>query len=341
MGLLVVKGVLRVAQFWPRGGSDADTAVIEVVLTGKTPFTFIDGTGKRHSTRVFENAEVKGKFGPQAVISHDKRLNADKIRVRLQGIDAPELHFQPRVPGSKGKNGNFRQPMGETCSNALFTELSKLGQAELSCEVVSKVQKPSDVCDVYGRVVGDVVLVADGSRRDINHLLLREGWALPGFYNSMTDAEIKGLQADFNAAQAGARGLFSRKLVSTKLAIFDPSNRYQAGFSSFKPFSDKGSVNFPKFFRRQADHYVRRAVGKPVPADLLAFLKTKPDDLAIETARFLKHKGPGTAKEFKKQFRQLGTFIKNGKYPIGPEVVYWENDAKLVNAKTKKEITTW
>ncbi len=226
--------------------------------------------GQRRPTRAFENAEVIGRHGPQAVIKRDKKLGADKITVRLQGIDAPELHFQPTVKGSRGKNGKFRQSLGETCSDALLKCVSVLGQARIPCEVVSRVRLPADVCDVYGRVAGDVVVTVDGARVDLNHWLLREGWALPGLYNSMTRNEVRQALADYATAAQDGRGMWRGKHVKAALAPFVATRRYRKGPTSFTPFSDKGPVNFPKFFRRQADHDVRRAVGaEATPASFL------------------------------------------------------------------------
>src|SRR5204862_351616 len=111
--------------------------------------------------------------------------------------------------------------------------------------------------------------------------------------------------------------------------------------SSFKPFSDSGSVNFPKFFRRQAEQYVKRAIGQNIPANLRAYLATKPDDIAIRTADFLKLKGPKIGNAAKKSFRQLASFLAGDRYPMGPELVYFENDTKLVKAGTKTPITSF
>lgn len=342
MGLLVVRGSLRVSQFWPRGGADADTATIQVVLAGSKAFTYVSDTGQRKPTRVFENAEVVGRQGPQRVIKHDAKLNADKINVRLQGLDAPELHFQPTVKGSQGKNGKFRQSLGETCSHALLHYLSKLGLNEIPCEVLTRVRLPADVCDVYGRVVGNVVVAVDGTRVDLNHWLIREGWALPGLYNSMTKNEVRQVQADHAAAVQGKRGMFRGKHVTGTLAAFDKTRRYRKGPDSFKPFSDKGAVNFPKFFRRQADHAVRRAVGTPhTPPAFLAYVASKPDDIAIALTAFLKRKGSTSSPDFKKQFTRLATFVKSHRYPTGENVIFWEANAKFVKAGTKKPITSW
>src|SRR5262245_27678990 len=186
MGLLIISGTLRVSQFWPDGRSDADTANLE--LGAHDPFVFVDDAGQRRPTQAFDGAEVVGKHGRKAVIKQSKGSNVRSVVIRFQGIDAPELHYQPEVVGSGGKgvNHRFRQFMGETSANALHSIVSAFAQQVIPCEVRTVVAHPSDVCDVFGPVVGNLVLVLGGVRIDLNQRLLREGWALPGLYNSMS-----------------------------------------------------------------------------------------------------------------------------------------------------------
>ena len=338
MGMLIISGTLSVKQFWPENRSDADTATVE--LAANQPFVFVNSAGHRVSTHAFDKAESVGKFGHTPVIKTIKS-GGRKVTIRLQGLDAPELHFRPQVKGSGGVNHLFRQSMGETSADALHAFVSAFGQAAIPCQVLTNVSKPSDVCDVFGRVVGNIVLIIGGARIDVNQWLLREGWALPGLYNSMTKQEILAVLADYDAARAGRRGLFSKKIVTSKLAVFDPQRRERKGPSSFKPFRDRGAVNFPKFFRRQAERHVRSAIGENVQANLRGFLATKPDDLAMRTADFLKLKSPTTGKAAKAKFGQLATFLGPNRFPMGPELVYFENDSKLVKAGTKTEIKTF
>jgi hypothetical protein len=61
--------------------------------------------------------------------------------------------------------------------------------------------------------------------------------------------------------------------------------------------------------------------------------------MPVET--FLRHLGSTSTRDLKKQFRQLATFVKNARYPTGPELVFWEADAKLVKTGTKNPITAW
>jgi len=92
MGLLRVKGTIDSGQFWPKGTSDADTAVI-VVAVDAFQFQAASG-GPFKTTHAFEGALVHGRQGAKAPIDGKGR-----VRVRLQGIDALELHYQPSPLG--------------------------------------------------------------------------------------------------------------------------------------------------------------------------------------------------------------------------------------------------
>lgn len=343
MGLLIISGTVRAKQFWPDGRSDADTVTVDLVPPAKKPFVYVNDAGKRQTTHAFDNAAIVGKFGQSPVVKQAKNSAVRKITVRLQGVDSSELHYQPTVPGTKGKGliHPFRQSLGETCADALHDFVASFGQADVPCLVTTAVSRPNDVCDVFGRVVGNVVLTIGGSRIDINQWLLREGWVMPGLYNSMSKTEIAAVLADHTAAKQNKRGLFSKNIVTGKLAPFDPKQVERHGPVSFKPFSDKGPVNFPKFFRRQAEHHVRIANGEAVPADLRGFIKTKKDDIALSTTQFLKLKGSLTGKKPRPEFKNLSTFLGGNVYPTGPEIVFWENSSQIVKAGTKTPITKW
>ncbi|HZD20930.1 MAG TPA: hypothetical protein VE325_09685, partial [Burkholderiales bacterium] len=95
MGLLRVKGTIDTGQFWPQGTSDADTAVILVGVHATNAFQFQETSGgKFKTTHAFEGALLHGRQGAKAPVDSQGRL-----RVRLQGIDAPELHYQPSPLG--------------------------------------------------------------------------------------------------------------------------------------------------------------------------------------------------------------------------------------------------
>ena len=90
-GLLRSAGQLEVAQFWSDGSSDADAVVVKV-NANSFEFSPDPMTKPFKLTKVFERAMVKGQ--------HEKpAIRGGKITVRLQGIDAAELHFAPLLPG--------------------------------------------------------------------------------------------------------------------------------------------------------------------------------------------------------------------------------------------------
>jgi len=41
------------------------------------------------------------------------------------------------------------------------------------------------------------------------------------------------------------------------------------------------------------------------------------------------------------RIKQLATFLEDNRYPIGPEIVFWENESMLVKTGTNTEIKTW
>lgn len=87
-GLLEVAGTIDVSQFWPTGRSDADTTTV-VLKVGTNPIKFRKNDASPfHPTRVFDNAVVKGRTSKPAIKN-------GHITIRLQGIDATELHYQP------------------------------------------------------------------------------------------------------------------------------------------------------------------------------------------------------------------------------------------------------
>lgn len=99
-----------------------------------------------------------------------------RITVRLQGIDAPELHYGPAPLGKKAAvtdemraalkavNHKYRQHHGQSAAKALLDMLSSAGPGPLPCAFATAVDHPNDVCEKYGRMVGDVVADVKGRR---------------------------------------------------------------------------------------------------------------------------------------------------------------------------------
>src|SRR5437667_5473839 len=182
MGLLKVTGTIDVNQFWPKGTSDADTTKV-IVQTGPQAFQFQSHPGAEFkTTKVFENAVVKGSTSKPPIKN-------GAVTIRLQGIDAPELHYRPTPLGKKSGvtpaqriefkkyNKEYRQHFGETATVALRDLLSGVGQGSVQCTVTTFVNEPNEVFDTYGRFIGDIVVESGGPAINVNLWLVREGWA--------------------------------------------------------------------------------------------------------------------------------------------------------------------
>jgi endonuclease YncB( thermonuclease family) len=152
-GRLEVEGEIDVDQFWPAGTSDADTTKIKVKTTG-TSFKFRPHIGAPFKvTNAFSKATVHGKTTKPAIDSKGF------ITVRLQGIDAPELHYQPSAALKTSEqskkqheaylkwNFEYRQPLAESATVAGATFLKRGGATKLKCTVISFVDSPNDVLD--------------------------------------------------------------------------------------------------------------------------------------------------------------------------------------------------
>jgi hypothetical protein len=157
LGLLEVFGSIDLNQFWRTGESDADT--VKVLLSAANAFRFRSHAGAPFkATHAFEGTTVKGKVSKPTI---DKN---GRITIRLQGIDAPELHYRPTAPTIthtkptkaqrtrfNANNGNFRQFFGETATVSLHGFLFKAGAIPIGCVVRTQVDEPADVFDTFGR----------------------------------------------------------------------------------------------------------------------------------------------------------------------------------------------
>ena len=213
-GTLEVTGTIALSQFWPQGSADADTVKIEVLLDdARSSFSFTpSGASTAKATRAFEGATVRGKTRELAI--RQKKTGESFITVRLQGVDAPELHYRPSAELKKADqtdeqhalylelNEEYRQPVAESGTVALATFLRSASSdgATLPCRVRTQVNSPDEVFDTYGRFVGNILVQPAGEWVDVNTWLAEQGWAFPTFYNSMTADEIEELTDATNRA---------------------------------------------------------------------------------------------------------------------------------------------
>jgi endonuclease YncB( thermonuclease family) len=256
MGLLRVRGTIALDQFWPRGKSDADTAVILVDVDAAS-FQFQESkSGPFRTTRAFEGTMVHGRQGPKAPVDEKGRL-----RVRLQGIDAPELHYRPsplaksvkdnlsdsKIAAYSAVNHEYRQHWAESATYALLLHLQEAKKDPLPCEVLSYVSEPTDVFDTYGRFVGDLEARIQGKDYNINRWLVEQGWVVPGIYDSMTHSEISTLKTAWKKGAGKKVG----KALASSVGSLDFNLRYRSGKTlSPQLNADSGPVLFPKLYRR-------------------------------------------------------------------------------------------
>ncbi len=332
-GLLTVTGTIALDQFWPGGSSDADTVKV-VLADAASAFQFAPspGAGKR-PTRAFLGATVRGKSGAKPAI--DKK---NRITVRLQGIDAPELHYRPSPLGRssaitpaqrdafKKVNREYRQHFGKQAAKALGDALLGFGQPVLPCSVVTAVEHPNDVCDTYARFIGDVIVHLDGPRLNVNQWLVEQAWAFPAFYDSMTAQEIRTLLAALKKARK-----FSSRLW--------PHLTQQLGAFSFKllltdfvpPNADAGPVAIPKLFRRHCSWACRKAAQIPV-GGFKKYLTGDTTKLFL-TKEFLKS-GP-------KNPHTLAEYFSGGAFGLRPEDMVFHEDPSTLIGPDGQPVTAW
>ncbi|MEY9882048.1 hypothetical protein ABIA43_003582 [Bradyrhizobium sp. USDA 328] len=143
VGLPEVEGTIDVGRFWPEGRSDADTAKVLVTVAPDAIRFRENDTAPFQPTDVFEGAKVDGRTSAAPIKN-------GKLTVRLQGIDAPELHYMPSLLSVAEKMGlpdarkqayrevthSYRQFLGPTASKALHDFLSSSSsEASLPCRV--------------------------------------------------------------------------------------------------------------------------------------------------------------------------------------------------------------
>jgi endonuclease YncB( thermonuclease family) len=295
MGTLKINGVIRLNQFWPLGKSDADTTKIII-----TPHSFLyqgDPGTQFKETNLFQNARVKGDQGLINVIKY-KNTARPHINIRLQGIDAPELHYKlyGRIPKGhlsdeeyrrlrKVNSANeFRQYFAETATYELLQMLkshSKDGNS-LDCTFISaNIHQPRDICDVYGRFVGNI-LITDKSNAaiDINHWLLENGWVFPAFYDSLLDQEIADLLNSYQKGQSIPE--HTLQYYTAEIKTFDAQLQFRDPKENpvYDAADDRGKVILPKFFRRWSIYQLYQ-LAKIDMGTFQEYLKTKQDDQLI------------------------------------------------------------
>ncbi|MCX7885815.1 MAG: thermonuclease family protein [Verrucomicrobiae bacterium] len=311
MPLLQVEGSLDLRQFWPNGNSDADTIKVTLDLA-KHPFQYRRAPGEPFKiTHAFDNARVE----------NIRVIQKNSLSVRLQGVDAPELHYQPQ---------NYRQPYAQTAVVALAARLAKAKTNPLPCLVqTNNVATPNDVFDKYGRFVGDIIVTINKKRLNLNLWLLAQGYALPSFYVSMSNDEIRACRA---AARKGLAKGRTWKLLSRAILPFNPKLTLRKN-QPFDPAADKAPFILPKLFRRQCLWWNQRQAGKTTD-DFLRHLTKSKTKIAAYTEDFLVN---GT----KAATHPFASFFANETFQPAPDEIVFLEDPSTLIGPDNKPVLTW
>jgi endonuclease YncB( thermonuclease family) len=281
-------------------------------------------------THAFDNAKVKG------TATYDIIKNG-KVTVRLQGIDAPELHYRPAAQKKKADqtseqhklylkwNLEFRQNLAETATVALTTFLQGIGNAPLPCKIRTAVDTPDDVFDTYGRLVGNISVQAGQGEREVNNWIARQGWAFPAFYSSMSEQEITTIVGLADQAYQEDLGVWPHLNDHIRATDFDLSLVYRGKGVPPNPVADEGSAILPKLFRRLAAYVVNRKA-KMVSGTFETYLRSKRSSDAVHlTGEFLSQ-GAAAA-----PLRFLDEFVQGGLSTVWPEeLVFREKPSRVV-----------
>jgi endonuclease YncB( thermonuclease family) len=341
-GLLKVDGTIDLDQFWPKNTADADTTKILVTVGGDDISFRPSPEEEFRITHVFDDVTVVGRGGARR-----PAINKGKITIRLQGIDATELHYCPAAAKKFKKplteeqqeqhnlylewNLSYRQCFAETATVELHTMLARGGQNPLSCRVATAVDEPEQVFDVYGRMVADILVNIGGKEVNINQWLVESGYALPAFYNCMSNNEINALLECTRTAQHDRSGLWD-DLYTSSIPDFDWDRVCRPKGSVFDPEKDKGKAIMPKLFRRQAAYEVnKRAL--MVTGTFKKYLKSGKDGL-YRTGDFLAN--GNNAKTI-----YLDSLVAYNTVKMAPEEIVFKEDTNVTLKKPDNAPVVW
>jgi endonuclease YncB( thermonuclease family) len=346
MGTLRIHGTIDIKQFWPNGSSDADTTKIKLVV-GEDSFEYKEDDEKDFSkTNAFKDAISKGQ-GSKPVINTSKRDGTQTITVRLQGVDAPELHYRA-APLKKTNdvsdeerakfnsiNEERRQYFAESSTFALAKHLEQYMNDDglITAIFQTNVEKPFEVVDTYGRFIGNINV---GEQHDINVWLVENGWGLPAFYTSMSIEEME----IFIAAWVKGKTIAGRtgKATSKDANDFDWELIYRKPSPEidFKLGDDKGKVLMPKIFRRQSSWMVSKKAGVITRStSFQSYLKKSPDQLILFNELLSQGLHSATTYSLHDFVSADNLISKNPE-----ELIFKEKPGTLVNSKGVK-ITKW
>lgn len=336
-GLIEVHGEIKLSTFYYKGGlSDADTVKLDLE-NGSAKFRANKNTRWKDVT----NLLLQARIGSKQVIKTYKNTKVKRLTVRLQGLDASELHYRADSRGlsknirSRWNNSEFRQHWAARSVKELVNKMQEYQeQGTIKAHAFSRVDYPNDIFDVYGRFVGDVVIKHNGKRDlNINHWLVQKGWAFPAFYNSMTKNEICYL-IEKSKEPPNKKGIWDDH--TKRLVRFNFNLKFEKNHT-IDHTKDKGGVNFPKIFRRQVKFEVGKKAGAYNETNLSDYLnRSSSKDYCYETDEFLRKRDNATK-------YPIGKFVtRTGTIKFEPhEIVVIEDTSIDLKDRSGKVIESW
>jgi len=337
MGRLTIDGTLDLAQFWPEGESDADTTKIIVNVVPDAIRYQAPGQSAQ-PTSAFDDAFVKIYGKPKLVIKEGK------LTVRLQGIDAPELHLQPQsMKGTKYKGKDlgslkgsglvkkYRQHQAETATVQLAQYIGSLGASPISCQFVTEVaddEGPGDAIDKYGRFVGNLRI----SDVDINLETLRRGWAVVAIYNSMRRNEIQDCLDAWKVGRKAASGIV--KYLTNTIGAFDSDLLYRRSTDAQIQLEGTHKFIHPKLYRRQCTWWAYRKNGT-FKSGFDTFLTLSKHDVFYELDDFLSDSAYVSVQI------PIQKMVEDEKVVYNPDQVVFKDAPSTLYGGDGKELERW
>jgi endonuclease YncB( thermonuclease family) len=363
-GLLIIDGVIRLEQFWPKGKSDGDTVKITIAKGVTDAFKFArPPSAKTRVVHTFDDAlsyDAKAlplksiKFATKVVTQPRGKANVGvrQVTIRMQGIDTPELHYKiydPRtivqIPKPNRKvNIEYYQPLSASATIKLRQLIQAVGTEDrLPCQFRTRVDTAAEAIDKYGRFVGDIWVAVGGTEINLNDAMLEQGLAVPAFYESMLKDEIakKIVAAKTGAAVADRLSKHYRAKVGklNKRLKYAPFTA-RAKTNPPKIGSDQGPVIHPKLYRRLCawtilrDGKAKRKSG-PIPSTYEGYLREDESLKTIQLARdFLKRGKAAPKLDF---FR----FFKSNALKLDPEEIVFPEAQSNLFTSNGKPILGW
>jgi endonuclease YncB( thermonuclease family) len=211
---------------------------------------------------------VEGKFAVWVTGANRARIIEVKqtaqqvpyVTVRLEGIDAPEEHYEATAftqtvkgvkrsfPKRTNRKGEFAQPQWKAATDYLVGTLQRAGYA--------LVQLDREVTDRYGRVLGYVhASDAQGTRGEfVSRELLARGLAFPFLFESAGDfiPDFLGAAMAARARKLGVWARYTDRPMATSSSLWPKP----ASYKSPEPAAQlKARLNLPMVFRRIVDTY--------------------------------------------------------------------------------------